>query len=169
MSTDDDASDTRARIVNDVCDRLIGGESVAEIFRMPGAEYPHFTTFWRWLRQSPDLDQLVSDAQLAACRALEDRLLDVTRQCRIGEIVTEGPKGTETKRVDMVDRSRLEGDGIKWVLAHRYPKRYGDKVTLAGDADNPLAFVDQSAVASKLLPELAAGGAPEAPSKPDET
>jgi len=165
---DGDASGTRARIVEDVCDRILAGESVAAIFREPGTDYPHFTTFWRWLRKSPELDQLVTDAQLVACRALEDRLLDVTSECRIGEIVTQSEKeGVTTKRVDMVDRSRLEADGIKWVLARRYPKRYGDKVTLAGDADNPLTFVDQSAIAGKLLPELVGGGAPASPGKPD--
>lgn len=157
-----DASVTRAAVVDQVCARLTAGESVAAIFREPGIDWPHFTTFWRWLRQDEELNALVIAAQLAGCAALEDRLIDVTRESRVGEIVTHGPKGTERKVADMVDRSRLEADGIKWVLAHRYPKRYGDRVTLAGDADNPIALVDGSAVARKLLPDVATSDTPGA-------
>lgn len=168
---DDVATDTRA-IVEAVCDRIIGGESIAAIFREPGEGYPHFTTFWRWLRKSPELDKLVADAQLVACRAMEDRLLDVTSEPREGVIVTDSEKdGRTVKRIDMVDRSRLEADGIKWVLARRYPKRYGDRVTLAGDADNPLAIdvVDaREALLRGLAPKPAGDGAPSASGGADE-
>ena len=59
------ASDTRATVVSEICGRLIAGESVAAIFREPGDRYPHFTTFWRWLRDNPEFDSQVSEAQLA--------------------------------------------------------------------------------------------------------
>jgi hypothetical protein len=151
------ATDTRANVVGQVCERIIAGESIAAIFRDPGPDWPHYVTFWRWLAADEILNKQVADAQLAACGAMEDRLIDVSRETRVGEIVTESFKGTEIKRVDMVDRSRLEADSIKWVLARRYPKRYGDRTTLAGDADNPLIIDDSSSIASRLLPELAAG------------
>ncbi len=134
------ASDTRVAIVAEVCDRLVAGESVAAIFRDPGPNFPNYVTFWRWLRDDPEADKQVADAQLVGCRALEDRIIDVTRECRVGEIVTTGPKGTERKLADMVERSRLEADALKWILARRYPKRYGDRTTIAGDADNPLSI-----------------------------
>ncbi len=152
-------SDTRARIIDEICGRLVAGESVAAIFRDPGDGWPHFTTFWRWLRQDEALSAQVAEAEIAGCKALEDRLLDVTREVRVGQIVTETPKGREVKYVDMVDRSRLEGDGIKWVLSKRYPKRYGDRTTLAGDADNPLYIADVSGAKDALLGRL---GAPTA-------
>lgn len=155
------ATDTRVAIVAAVCDRLVAGESVHAIFRDPGPDFPNYVTFWRWLRDDPELDKQVEAAQLVGCRALEDRIIDVTRECRMGEIVTQGPKGTERKFADMVERSRLEADALKWILARRYPKRYGDRTTIAGDADNPLT-VDvtdaRAALLRGLAPKPAGGG-----------
>jgi len=59
--------------------------------------------------------------------------------------------------VMVVDRTAIRarqvarGKTPNWVAARMASRRYGDKVTLAGDADNPIATVDYSAVASKLL------------------
>src|SRR5690606_35387334 len=46
-------------------------------------------------------------------------------------------------------RDRLRVDARKWLLAKALPKRYGDRVTLAGDAEAPLGVV--------LLPEVRGG------------
>src|SRR5690606_8051201 len=46
-------------------------------------------------------------------------------------------------------RDRLRVDARKWLLAKALPKRYGDRVTLAGDAEAPLGVV--------LLPEVQGG------------
>jgi hypothetical protein len=57
-------------------------------------------------------------------------------KCRLGEIVTEKGDGTvETKTVDSVDRSKLEVDSLKWLLAKLHPKRYGDKLAVGGADD----------------------------------
>lgn len=40
-----------------------------------------------------------------------------------------------------IQRSRLRVDTRKWIASKLKPKKYGDKLELAGDADAPLAFV----------------------------
>ena len=37
-----------------------------------------------------------------------------------------------------VQKQRLQVDTRKWLLSKLAPKRYGDKITLAGDEENPL-------------------------------
>ena len=46
-------------------------------------------------------------------------------------------------------RDRLRVDTRKWLLARALPKRYGDRVTLSGDAAAPLGVV--------MLPEVRDG------------
>jgi len=46
---------------------------------------------------------------------------------------------------------RLLSDNRKWLLSKLAPKKYGDRTTLAGDAENPLAvtLLDQIAANPK--------------------
>lgn len=37
-------------------------------------------------------------------------------------------------------KARVRIDARKWLLSKRQPKRYGDKLELAGDKDNPVAI-----------------------------
>jgi hypothetical protein len=37
-----------------------------------------------------------------------------------------------------IQRSRLRVDTRKWLMARMLPKKYGDRLTHAGDADNPM-------------------------------
>ncbi len=64
-------------------------------------------------------------------------------KCRPGEIVTtKAEGGVETKTVDCVDRSKLEVDSLKWLLAKLHPKRYGDRqqVELGGPDGGPVVL-----------------------------
>src|SRR4051794_16693229 len=42
-----------------------------------------------------------------------------------------------------IQRSRLRVDARKWLMARMAPKKYGDKVVLAGDAENPMQVISQ--------------------------
>lgn len=166
---------TRA-VVGRICERIIAGESVAAVFRKPDPGFPAYSTFWEWLSKDPDLASMVGAAEIAACNALGDRLIDVTREQRNAAIVSEGERDgksfRETKYVDAVERSKLEADAIKWVLARRLPKKYGEKVTVAGDAENPLVVTDAraalaAAIARQRTPGDAEGGPGSSDSEPD--
>ena len=74
--------------------------------------------------------------------------------------IADGCKPTR----DAVAKARLQIDTRKWHLCHLDPKKYGQRTVLAGDADNPLAFVDADAatVRSKLLSGAAIAATPGA-------
>ena len=68
-----------------------------------------------------------------------DLILKYADECRIGVKTTRKASGeVETVEGDMVERSRLQIDARKWILSKMLPKKYGDKVTLSGDSDNPV-------------------------------
>jgi hypothetical protein len=55
--------------------------------------------------------------------------------------IADAPVGsTEHGTTDSgaVQKQRLQVDTRKWMLSKLAPKKYGDKVTLAGDGENPL-------------------------------
>lgn len=163
--SDDDRTTTRARIVADICGRIAGGSSVAQVFVDPGEGYPSETTFWKWLSESDELDT-------AYCRATEKRAEKLAE-----EVVTladaEPPQvnGAYGTHIDSgwVKWNQTRIDSRKWVAARMRPKRWGDRTILAGDADNPIAFDDPKAA---ILGRLNAGAAPSGATgdsgKPDD-
>src|SRR3954451_6383604 len=42
-----------------------------------------------------------------------------------------------------IQRSKLRVDTRKWLMARMVPKKYGDKIVLAGDGETPLQLVTQ--------------------------
>ncbi len=124
--------------------------------------------FWPSFANDEERAKRYARAKELGMEAVADEMLDLADQSRSGVITTEGPKGTERKTADMVERARLQVDTRKWLLARLVPKKYGDRTILAGDAENPLRFVDDSSIDGKLLPELAARGAPGTAGKPDD-
>ncbi len=75
--------------------------------------------------------------------------MEIADVCRIGEkrkIKSGGkdekgnqlPDEVEIMTGDMVDRARLQVDARKWLLSKMAPKKYGDRLELAGDKENPL-------------------------------
>jgi len=56
--------------------------------------------------------------------------------------VAKAEKVVEVKTItgDMIERAKLQVDTRKWLLSKMAPKRYGDRLELAGDKDAPLAI-----------------------------
>ncbi len=70
---------------------------------------------------------------------LNDRLLEIAETPVIGEKRVQKADGSiEITTGDTVDRSRLAADTIKWRLSKMAPKKYGDRLAIAGDKENPL-------------------------------
>lgn len=158
----DDGTATRARIVGEVCARILGGESVDQCFAAPDPGWPSERTFWRWIADK-DLRQPYLDAIAARGLYYGEIAASFSRQAP-AVIVSES--GT---RIDpaWVQLQKNRADDCRWIALRMQPKLYGDRTTIAGDADNPIAFVNQSAIAGKLLPELAGDGTATPPGDAD--
>lgn len=91
------------------------------------------STFNHWLNE---------DARLAAeyVRAREDLIEFMAQQ--ILEIADAPVGSTDSGGTDTgaVQKQRLQVDTRKWLLSKLAPKKYGDKIELSGDANNPIAI-----------------------------
>lgn len=87
--------------------------------------------FMLWVSE----DRNLAEQYKAAREAMIDKIADDT--VALSEVDPErGPDG----KVDSgwVSNQRLKIDTRKWLLSKLAPKKYGDKIEVSGDADNPL-------------------------------
>ncbi len=77
-------------------------------------------------------------------------------------VIADEPVGTNDRGgMDSaaVNKQRLQIDARKWILAKALPKKYGDRVTLAGEEDSPLQVkqtIDTSKLSTATLAEIMA-------------
>ena len=95
---------------------------------------PHARTFWKWLEQDPELGQRYARAREAQIQILADQLVDLADTDRICEkVVIKGDGSREVTIGDQVERTRLQIDTRKWLLAKLKPKVYGEKLQVDGE------------------------------------
>lgn len=100
------------------------------------------STFMRWL----DDDEKLAERY---ARAREDLIEHIASETIA--IADEPVPVTNNGSTDSgaVQKQRLQVDTRKWLLAKLAPKKYGDRIELAGDRDNPIK-VEQTIDVSKL-------------------
>ena len=156
---------TRAQIVADICGRIVGGESVAAIFKTPADGYPGIATFWRWLHADPEFESMYVRATETRGEMYAEEVIDIMDE-RPPEV--NGAFGTHMDSA-FVAWQKNRAEKRQWVAARMRPKRFGDRTIVAGDADNPIAIDDpKDIIARRLFAGVAAGGGSKPPGEPDE-
>lgn len=135
-----------------ICQRLAEGQSLREICRDP--KMPHRATVLRWLAVPEN--EIFRDQYARAREAQADHWAD-----EILEIADDGTNDWMDRRAatgggrseaagdaeetvpnhEHINRSKLRVDARKWLMSKLAPKKYGEKITHAGDPDNPMTLV----------------------------
>lgn len=90
------------------------------------------STFLDWVKQDTQLAEQYAHAREALIDKLADELLEIAD----APVGTTDMGGTDS---GAVAKQRLQVDTRKWILSKLAPKKYGDRLELAGDAANPIA------------------------------
>jgi hypothetical protein len=89
-------------------------------------------------------DELLADryvrAKIEGCHAVADEIERLADTQMRGKVTTKGKDGITIKIGDNVERTRLQIDARKWLLAKLIPKRYGDRLELNSDG-GPLVVI----------------------------
>lgn len=96
---------------------------------------PAARTFWGWCYADDDLLQKVAHAREAGVEAIIDSTLDIADTQEEGEIVTEGPDGTTTKREDMLGHRKLRIETRIKYAQMIAPRKYGPKLDLTSGGE----------------------------------
>ena len=103
---------------------------------------PGHTTVYEWLLARPDFADRYARARDEQADTLADEIIAIADEPP-AEVVDD--KGISRTDSGWVTWQKNRVDARKWVAAKLKPKKYGDRQTLAGDAENPLAVaVDTS-------------------------
>ncbi len=105
-------------IVSKILNRLIEGESLIRICR--DTNMPTMPTIYNWINRYPDFREQYRVAKMLQMDTLADRLLDITDD------------------ESNLQRARLMSDNIKWLASKLKPKKYGNKLALAGNSAEPV-------------------------------
>lgn len=104
-----------------IASRLIQGESLRKI--CADSKMPSMATVCRWLADPEhSFREHYANARDIQAEIFADEIVDIADD-------DEGD----------VQRAKLRVDARKWVVSKLLPKKYGDRMTHAGDAENPIA------------------------------
>lgn len=110
----------------EIAERVARGGSIKEISKLPG--YPHHRTIRHWISHEEEFSRIIWDARREAAQTMADEIVSIS----------------DDRTMDPGER-RVMVDARKWVAAKLLPE-YNDRVTVSGDAKNPvlalLAHVD---------------------------
>ncbi len=128
-----------------ICDRISRGESLKAICNSPGI--PDQVVVYGWLGRQPEFAQMYARAREDQADTLADE---------IAALADEEPRMVvDDKGVARIDSAWVQWqknrvEARKWVAAKLKPKKWGERIQVAGDADAPLKL-DAEINAEKLF------------------
>lgn len=122
------SSPERAKIAQNVLEGMRQGMSARKACE---AVVVPFSTFMTWI----DEDAVLADQYARARESMIEVMAEQTL-----EIADAPVPSTESGATDngAVQKQRLQIETRKWLLSKLAPKKYGDKLELSGDKENPL-------------------------------
>ena len=145
-------------IAKKMCELLAEGVPLRQICR-ENEGFPAWRTVYDWMGKDPDLAAAIAHARDVGYDALAEECLHIADNPVLGEEVSEsededGVKRITIKKVDMLGHRKLQIETRLKLLAKFNPKKYGDKVTHAGDDANPVVVENHVNVFGELLKSL---------------
>jgi hypothetical protein len=119
-----------------ICERLANGESMRSVCRDDAM--PEMRTVFRWLRTNDEFCQQYAKAKVESADALVEDMLDIADNQVEQPLLVDGiPLQIDGKLVMIkdavsVNHAKLRVDTRKWAASKLKPKKYGDKLELAG-------------------------------------
>lgn len=108
-------------IADDILMRVSLGENIDRITQEDG--YPSKPTVYAWFRQHPEFFDDYAAARAMRAESRSDRMDGIKERVLAGELAP--------------DVARVAIDVEKWQAGKENPKKYGDKLNIGGQEDNP--------------------------------
>lgn len=107
---------------------------------------PHVVTVYRWLSRIPEFRNMYTQAKEEQADTLAEEIQDIADQMPMEVTDKDGNTKFDPAYINWM---RLRVDARKWTASKLKPRKYGDRVELAGDKDNPLKI--EAAIEAKGL------------------
>lgn len=134
-----------------ICERLAKPESLRSICEdeiMPGK-----TTVLRWLRERDEFRAQYARAREDQADAFADDILDISDDGR--RDYAKDKDGNDVVDHDHINRAKLRVETRKWLMAKMAPKKYGDRLQLANDPDDPIGSMTDEQMETRVAALMA--------------
>lgn len=119
------------QIANEICSRLMGGESLKKICE--SEEMPDRVTVFRWQGAHEEFRNLYARAREEQADLFVEQMLEIA-------------DNVDEFNPFAINKARLQVDTRKWVAQKYRPKFYGDKIDISG--------IEQTKPIEKILVEV---------------
>jgi hypothetical protein len=122
--------------VDYICQQMSEGRSLRKICQ--DEAMPAQATIFRWLAdpERRSFREQYARAREAMADAVVDEAMEIADNSQQDTLI--GEDGAEKANHEWIARSRLRVDMRKWYAGKVAPKKYGERLELAGDAESPL-------------------------------
>lgn len=132
-----------AEIAALICDRMATGESLRAVCKSEGM--PAESTVRLWAAEDREgFAAHYARAREAQMDALSEDIIQIADESGADTSIDEN--GNVVVNGEAIQRAKLRVDARKWIMSKIAPKRYGDRITHAGDAENPLVMRHEDAL-----------------------
>lgn len=130
-----------------------GVEQILAARKASGLSTVSHETIYKWLRQDAKFAEGYAEARDVQASFLHDKAQKMANEPMLTTIVTEGPKGKETRTLDNYQRSNLIVSTLLKRAGQLAPKRYGEKVQHVGGAkdDAPIKHIHSVSVFDEII------------------
>lgn len=137
----------------EICSRLAEGESLRSICR--DESMPSLAPIFLWLAQKPDFAEQYARAREEQADVHADAIVAIADETpEVEEVVDRHGNVVDMKlHSAYVQWQKNRIDARKWVASKLKPKKYGERVQVAGDAESPIK-IEAEVKADKLLEAL---------------
>lgn len=143
-------------LVTELCIKLSLGQSLRSICREEGM--PAQSQVYLWLQRYPDFQEQYTRAREEQAESHADEIVDIADETPdLNPIVDKNGALIEMQLHSAYiawQKNRIEAR--KWNAAKQRPKKYGDKVQVGGDAENPLTVTADVNLFDALLSNIQA-------------
>lgn len=126
-------------LAEEICGEIAKGYSLRTICK--DESMPCVATIFNWFRTQQGFLEQYEKAKQEQADALAEEMLDIADDGTNDWMLRNNKDGSEslTLNTEHVQRSRLRVDTRKWIASKLKPKKYGEKVEVSGDKDNPIS------------------------------
>ena len=125
-------------IADEICERIVQGESLRSIVK--DDHMPVISTVFRWMIHNDEFSKQYMRAKEEQAEMLADEIVAISDEEHVTVKEHDGGMTEVVFDSTAVARNRLRIDARKWVASKLKPKKYGDKLELAGDPNSPLTI-----------------------------
>jgi hypothetical protein len=148
-------------IADRICEGIADGKSLRSIVR-DDETLPARSTIFKWLASNKSFADQYAKARESQADVLFEEILDIADESHTTEkMIGQGDDAEVAIVYDSVavQRNRLRVDARKWMAGKLRPKKYGEKLELSGDPENPIkteSTINVEGLSTQALMELVA-------------